>query len=61
MANLKQFNVSVQSKFYKVVEAVHTGAALSLISKDIASGLVPDFDPNKPHDIVIKNVVENHS
>lgn len=48
-----QFNVSVQGKPYKTMEAPNTGAVLSLIAKDIAAGLVPDFDPNAPHNIVI--------
>jgi hypothetical protein len=58
MPELKQFEVSVQGQVYKTIEAQNTGAALALIARDIAAGVVPDFDPDQPHDIVITPVNE---
>lgn len=49
-----QFNVSVQGKPYKTIEAPNTGVVLSIVAEDIAAGRVPDFDHNADHDIVIK-------
>lgn len=51
-----QFNVSVQGKPYKVIEAPNTGVALVLVSADVRNGLVPDFDPNEDQNIVITPV-----
>lgn len=48
-----QFDVSVQGKPYKTIEAPNTGAVLSIVAEDIAAGRVPDFDPASDHDIVI--------
>ena len=48
-----QFNVSVQGKPYKTIEALNTGVALSVVAEDIAAGLVPDLDPNADQNIVI--------
>lgn len=48
-----QYDVSVQGNFYKTIEAPNTGAALSAVSNDIANGLVPNFDPDADHDIVL--------
>ena len=48
-----QFNVSVQGKPYKTIDAPNTGAVLSIVAEDIAAGRVPDFDPTADHDIVI--------
>ena len=51
-----QFDVSVQGKPYKTIEAPNTGAVLSIVAEDIAAGRVPDFDPAAPHNIVITPV-----
>ena len=48
-----QFNVSVQGKLYKTIEAPNTGVALSMVAEDIAAGLVPDLDPAADHNIAI--------
>lgn len=48
-----QFNVSVQGRPYKTIEAPNTGVALSMVAEDIAAGLVPDLDPNADQNIVI--------
>jgi hypothetical protein len=48
-----QFNVSVQGKPYKTIEALNTGVALSMVAEDITAGLVPDLDPNADQNIVI--------
>lgn len=47
------FNVSVQGSFYRTVTAPNTGAALMAVIADMNAGLVPDFNPNEPHNIVI--------
>jgi hypothetical protein len=49
-----QFDVSIQGKPYKTIEASNTGAVLFIVAKDIGAGLVPDFNPAQPHDIVIR-------
>ena len=48
-----QFDVSVQGKPYKTIEAPNTGVVLSIVAEDIAAGLVPDLDPDADHNIVI--------
>ena len=48
-----QFNVAIQGKSYKTIEAPNTGVALAMVAEDIAAGLVPDLDPNSDQDIVI--------
>lgn len=48
-----RFNVSVQGNFYKSITAANTGAALSLVSADIANGLVPNYDASLPQNVVI--------
>lgn len=53
-----KFDISVQGKFYKTVEAPNTGAVLNIAAEDIAAGVVPDFDHDQPHDIVITPVNE---
>ena len=55
MPELKQFNVTVQGRAYKVITAANTGAALAAVIEDIKAGVVPDFDVNQPHDIQITN------
>lgn len=51
-----QFNVSVQGRPYKTVEADSTVAVIVAISNDINAGLVPDFDPAQDQQIVITPV-----
>lgn len=58
MPELKQFLVSVQGKEYKTIEAPNTGAVLTIVAQDIHAGLVPDFDPDEPHDVMITPVNE---
>lgn len=53
-----KFDISVQGKFYKTVEAPNTGSVLALVAGDIAAGRVPDLDTDEPHDISITPVVE---
>jgi len=53
-----KFDISVQGKFYKTVEAPNTGAVLNIAAEDIAAGLVPDFDASEPHDISITHAAE---
>jgi hypothetical protein len=48
-----QFNVSVQGRPYKTIEAPNIGVALSMVAEDIAAGLVPDLDPNADQNIAI--------
>lgn len=48
-----QFDVSVQGKPYKTIEAPNTGSVLSIVAADIAAGRVPDFNPALPHSISI--------
>lgn len=48
-----QYDVFVQGKHYKLIEAANTGDALRAVALDIADGLVPDFDAEKNHDIQI--------
>jgi hypothetical protein len=50
-----QFNVSIQGKPYKTLEAPNTGAVLLIVAEDIAAGVVPDFNPAQPHAIVIQS------
>ena len=51
-----QFNVSVQGKPYKTIEADSTVAVIVAVSNDINAGLVPDFDPAADQQIVITPV-----
>jgi hypothetical protein len=51
-----QFNVSVQGKPYKIIEAENTLAVIVEVSNDINSGLVPDFNPDADQEIVITPV-----
>ena len=48
-----EFNVSVQGNFYATIEAPNTGAALAVVSNQIASGGLIEIDPNRPQNIVI--------
>ena len=48
-----QFDVSVQGRPYKTIEAPNTGAALSMVAEDIAAGLVHDLDPDADQNIAI--------
>lgn len=48
------FEVFVQDKFYKSLEAKNTGEALTVVARDIKSGLVPNFDSSKNHEIKLK-------
>lgn len=48
-----KFNVSVQGNFYKTVTAPNTGSALAAVSVDILNGLVPNLNPDLPHDILV--------
>lgn len=48
-----QFNVSIQGKPYKTIEAPNTGVALSMVAEDIAAGLVSALDFNAAQNIVI--------
>lgn len=51
-----EFNVTIQGTFYKTVDAVNTGSAVFIAALDIANGVVPGFNPNEPHNIVITPV-----
>ena len=51
-----QFTAAVQGKVYATIEAPNTGAALAKVTADIKAGLVPHFNPNKNHNILIKPV-----
>lgn len=51
-----QFNSFVQGNFYRVIEALNTGIALRVLGEDIAAGLVPNFNPALPHNIVLSPV-----
>lgn len=48
-----KFDVSLQGAFYKTITAPNTGAALVVVSSDIAAGLVPNLVANAPHNIVV--------
>lgn len=48
-----EFDVSVQGNFYRKIVAPNTGAALAQIIKDISDNLVPGFDPEKPHSVIL--------
>lgn len=50
------FNVSVQGSFYRTITAPNTGAALMTVISDIGAGLVPNFNANAAHNIVITPV-----
>jgi hypothetical protein len=51
-----QFNVSVQGKPYKTIDAKNTVAVIVAVSNDINAGLVPDFDTAQDQQIVITPV-----
>lgn len=53
-----KYNVYVQDKFYKVIEAENTGSVLSQVSLDIKNGLLPNLDINIPHNIRVEPVHE---
>lgn len=54
---MSEFEIYVQEKYYKTVTAENTGEALKIVSADIASGVVPGFDPTAAHNIRIERKV----
>ena len=54
-----QYDVYVQEKFYKVIEAKNTGDVLSKVAEDLKNNLVPDFDAAQNQNIrIVKKEVE---
>jgi hypothetical protein len=53
-----KYNVYVQDKFYKVIEAQNTGSVLSKVSLDIKNGLVPNLEINIPNNIRVEPINE---
>lgn len=47
------FDVYVQDKFYKVIEASNVADVLRAVGQDITNNLVPDFDKDRNHDVKI--------
>lgn len=56
-----QYNVSIQGKFYKQIEAEDTLAVLRIISKDISENKIEWLDLEQPHGIEIKPVGEGNT
>jgi len=51
---MKTYNVYVQDKFYKTVEAEFMNEILTKVVEDISNNLVPDYDINLPSSIKIQ-------
>ena len=56
-----QYNVSIQGKFYKQIEAEDTLGVLRIVSKDISENKIELLDLEKPHGIEIKPVGEDNT
>ena len=56
-----QYNVSIQGKSYKQLEAEDTLAVLRIISKDISENKIEWLDLEQPHGIEIKPVGEDNT
>lgn len=50
---MKLYDVYVQEKFYKVMEADNTGSVLAMVADDIKNNLVQDFDNTQNQNIKI--------
>lgn len=56
-----EYDVTVQGKPYKRIEAEYTNNVLTQVTLDIQNGLVPGFDPKKPQMIKSTPVVSGSS
>jgi len=50
------YDVYVQDKFYKRIEADYTHHALTQVTLDIQDNLVPDYDETQPPRIALRPV-----
>lgn len=49
-----EYSVSIQDKFYKLIEGEDVLEVLRIISRDITDNKIEWLDPEKPHGIEIK-------
>jgi hypothetical protein len=55
---MARYDVYVQGKFYKTIEAPYTNNVLTQVTLDLADGLVPDYDETKPQNIELRKPEE---